>query len=710
MILFAMRSKRDIKRFYETIKRNLIGHVDICFVMFIGIAMFCVSSFLCIPRQFTDDDWGIANYFAGVIEADYATPYNKFISFIWGWIMYILYKLIPGPNWFIVIQEFIVVLSFAILQYMLIQKMKEHLPTGWCYLLTSVFLVTFEPSYICRLEFTQTATLGSIIGMILMFFSYEKGAKIGYIGGIILTVVSALHRFGSFEMCLPFVGLVLIHYALRKYDRTSIKAFAGGLIKDVRLYVTFAGIIIGCFVVSKINTAIYNSDYYADYNAFNSARASVMDYPKADYADIAEELQEIGVSANDYSLMTSWTFVDLSFFTTDLFRQVAAIEPKASTEIDYKTEIDSYFTKLQDPELIYNKMFYLCLIVLGVCIVLDFKHMILYSPMLLAGTILIEIYFTVVVKRYPTYVRTGLLFALLATALMIVDFKKLSFFKGKGYLPVATSFLIFFGLYPLGDDYFLQTKGTFEYNMDGLAMYEYMNSREDDIFMIPTGDNGGLPALRNSYSIFTETKPGIMRHTVGWGGWSTNNPWVNEAYSSWGIDYPMSQAADANVYLLASVGKVDSIRTYLSEHRGMDTSASLSSIEYGTTIYKLSDNNWNIKENLGTSEIKIKDCTYDETYGTYDISFEYASAGDSESEIGRVYLMLTDPDGLNRYFMVFNGHDMSLSDNSDLLVKVPVSYIENDKKYAVNVMMQRDDGNYLLCENDAYFSLEENLH
>ncbi|MCI8834703.1 MAG: aminotransferase class I/II-fold pyridoxal phosphate-dependent enzyme [Ruminococcus sp.] len=80
-------------------------------------------------------------------------------------IMYGMYQLLPGPNWFIIVQELIVILSFLLFQYMLIQKMKEFLPYGWCYLFTSAFLVALEPSYLCRLEFTQTAILGSMIGM-----------------------------------------------------------------------------------------------------------------------------------------------------------------------------------------------------------------------------------------------------------------------------------------------------------------------------------------------------------------------------------------------------------------------------------------------------------------------------------------------------------------------------------------------------------------
>lgn len=703
--MYIIKVKERIHKIIDNIEKK--EYVDILMVVFFAIVIYTYTAITCIPRAFTDDDWGIANYFAGAMGAEYATPYNKFINFIWGWIMYIMYQFMPGPNWFIVIQEIIVVLSFAILQYMLIQKMKEHLPVVWCYLLTSALLMAFEPSYICRLEFTQTAALGSIIGVFLIMFSHSKKWRAGYIGGIALTVISALHRFGAFEMCLPFAALVMVDHVLYGSDEITVRAVAKSVFKDKKLYLTIAGIILCCFMASKINTSIYNSDYYAEYNAFNSARASLLDHPRAPYEDIAGELEAIGVSENDYMLITSWTFADLSFVTTDLLRSIAALQPKESDRIDYGAEINKYFANLKDLGIVYNKLFYMALIILCICLILDFKHMIWYAPLLLAGTLIMEMYFSIIVKRYPSYVRTGLLFILIVTALKLTDFSKIKVLQGRKAVTVITSFLIFFSLYSLGNEYYLMTKGTFEYNMDGLAMYEYMNSREDDIFMIPTGEAGGLPVLRNSYSIFQETKPGIMKHTVGWGGWSTNNPWVNEAYHSWGIDYPMSQAADDNVYLLAAIGKVDSIRTYLMEHRKMDTSASLSAIEYGTTIYKLTDKGLELEKDRGTGIVNSVECTYDSTYETYDILLEFSIDAADISEDNRIFMTMLDETGDMKYFMVFNGNNMSLSTENDVVVKVPVSFINDNMEYAINIMVQRDGVNRLLCADNVCFSLED---
>lgn len=380
-----------------------------------------------------------------------------------------------------------------------------------------------------------------------------------FILGMVLAVLSALYRWGSFELCLPFVGLYLLHFLWNRAEKISPKEIFAGIVKDRKLYVSILGIVGVCCIIWKWNTAIYNSEYYAEYNAFNAARASVLDYPKATYEEIAEELEEIGVSENDYRLITSWTIADRSFVTTELLRSIAAVQPKEKVEINYRAEIRNYFVNLSDTTFLYNQLFYMALFVLLLCLLLDFRHMIWYAPVLLAGTMLIEIYFTVIVKRYPSYVRTGLLFTLIVTVLLITDFSKFRMLQGRRVLSLIVSLSVAVGLFPLGNEYYLSAKGTFEYNMDGLAMYQYMNRRKNDIFMIPTDGAGGLPALRNSYSLFKENQPGIMRHTVGLGGWSTNNPWMNEVYHSWGIDYPMSQMADENVYIPTSFSKAQSL-------------------------------------------------------------------------------------------------------------------------------------------------------
>ena len=52
----------------------------------------------------------------------------------------------------------------------------------------------------------------------------------------------------------------------------------------------------------------------------------------------------------------------------------------------------------------------------------------------------------------------------------------------------------------------------------------------------------------------------------------------------------------------------------------MDTSASLTAVEYGTTIYKITDCDLEIEEEEGNGIIQTVSSLYDEVYDTYDLT------------------------------------------------------------------------------------------
>lgn len=665
--------------------------LDILFVVLFSICVCAYAFQVCIPRGFTDDDWGIANYFAGVLDPEYATPYNKFISVLLGWAMYAMYQMFPGPNWFVIIEEAIVVISFMVIQYMLIRKLRKQVSFIWAYFYSAAFVLSIEQSFVCRTQFSQTAIVGSITGVLLILFSYGKN-KAGVTGGIALAVISCLYRPGGFELILPFIGICLLFGFWSKREGKSLKKHLKSWLRDQRNLLAILGILcVFCLAVIRLNTAIFNSDYYKEYNEFNAARASVLDYAKAPYEDIAEGLAKIGVSPNDYTLITSWTIADKSFITTELLQEIAKLEPRSSaTTLPTLKEIQEYFLGFKNEGNVYNGLFFMMLIILAGVVILDFRHMAITAPVFAVITIAIEIYFR---ARFPSYIRTGLLYTVIVTALFLTDFSVLGKLRGKWLLHMAIGTGIFVILFPLGNKYFNENKGVFQYNMDGLAMYQYMNGRSEDVFIIPTGDAGGLPSLRDSYSIFQETQPGIYRHTVGLGGWSTNMPWINELYSKWGIDYPMRQIADSNVYLLASSVKLSDLQQYVLEHDQKETTASLTAVEYGTTIYKVTDRELPIIEKE-FALIENASIAYDSVYDTYDIQVDFECKNVS-GDHARLFIVLTDNMDNNGYYMVYGGHDMPLSvGEGNAVAKIP-SYAIVGGVFRVNLMVQWDDGNCL---------------
>ena len=143
---------------------------------------------------------------------------------------------------------------------------------------------------------------------------------------------------------------------------------------------------------------------YDAYNAFNSARASVIDYKVYPYEKIADELEEIGVSANDYTLITSWTFEDPNFITTDLLNKIKALEPGSDWEENATGFFDNYVENMLTKEYIF------VLVLLSICLLLDYKHMKIVFWYIVAMINMISFYFTVT-GRYPSYVKIEILFA-----------------------------------------------------------------------------------------------------------------------------------------------------------------------------------------------------------------------------------------------------------------------------------------------------------
>ena len=192
---------------FEKIQKTELKQIG--FIIFFTISLFAFAYFTCTPRTVPDDDWGIANYFAGAMGSEFATPYNKFVNIAIGWLMYVIYKILPGLNWFIVIQEAIVVFSCALLQYMLICKMKKQIDFCKAFILTSIILLSFELTFLCLVQFSQTTAIGCTIGGLWILFSYEKKNKIGIIFGIAFTIFCALFLTCIFEMIFLILSICI---------------------------------------------------------------------------------------------------------------------------------------------------------------------------------------------------------------------------------------------------------------------------------------------------------------------------------------------------------------------------------------------------------------------------------------------------------------------------------------------------------------------
>ena len=88
------------------------------------------------------------------------------------------------------------------------------------------------------------------------------------------------------------------------------------------------------------------------------------------YEDIDEELENIGVSENDYWLVTHWINDDPDFFTTDLLSQIADIRDTYYQSQDQESlfkVFGNYFLWLS------SQVFAIVFLVLSLCLLLKYR-------------------------------------------------------------------------------------------------------------------------------------------------------------------------------------------------------------------------------------------------------------------------------------------------------------------------------------------------
>lgn len=668
--------------------RSIENKKCIIFSILLNTILVYVSLKTCTLRFWTDDDWGIANYMSGAKGIEYATPYIKFINICLSSVLYVMYQLYHEINWFAVAELGVVWLSFVFFTYILVRKLRERFDWGSSYIISALFMLTFCNSFYVRMQFTQTASVGCIAGMVFLMYSFKSdGEKINAakILGALCICLSFLFRSGCFLLVLPFAFFMVAEYFFTFEGKFVKHVNAGVIVKRHRNCILIWSMILLLYVMSLFVQKLSYGEKYNYYNEFNSARANLIDYERSSYDEIQDGLEEIGVSANDYALITSWTFDDPEFITPDLLKKIKALQP----DRDLKENVLSFFQNYA--ERILTKDYIYTIIVLAFLAILDYKRMKIvfwYVFFMFNG---ISFYFTVV-GRYPSYVKIGIIFAAVCLALYQADFTCIGKIEKKAVL--GMSLILALVLAPLGNDHYLSNIGKFEYDFTGMEMYQYLNDRVGDYFVVPTFSSGGLPGIRNSYSVLRSTRSGTFGNIVGLGGWSTGNPDQVAAYNSWGIYSPLRQIADENVYLITAAYAVEMLQTYLYEHTGAESTYALTNVKYGATIYKVTTQIETDKE----KQIKLDNMaeSIDGTYNTYKIEANLAVESSLEDKEFDVYYSFYEPDtDTTKYFMMYDADHASFKADEVMHVNamIPVNELETGEKYFVSVVLVDSEGN-----------------
>lgn len=300
-------------------------------------------------------------------------------------------KVLPQWNIFLLFCILLGLISFSIINYVIIEKYQVRFGLP----LALIFNFLFLKNTVIEIQWTQTATISCLSGFVLLYYcvQYEKRKRIRVIqllGAILLLLFGSQLRVDSAKVCFVFACIYLIinfiisiinckEKKLRAKTFCAVRSFSFVFLSTVIVFVS-------CFSLIGLSNYIKNSDKeYYSFRQYNSAKSDVFDYPHVPYSGNEKFYSSVGIE----------TPKEFDFFCNTIDKDMYSIEDLNAIS-KYSAEHDSgklniyllYFRFLQNKIqtvfgngiFVYPVFLLSILVVLGLCFLL-YKHREKFKPL-----------------------------------------------------------------------------------------------------------------------------------------------------------------------------------------------------------------------------------------------------------------------------------------------------------------------------------------
>lgn len=314
---------------YEKRKRM----ITIGSVLLIGIICYLVA--LCCGAMvfLTNDDTSIQDTLSGRYTGS-PFPVHQFISIFLSYPVYWLYRYIPGPEWWLLISQAMMLINMLLINSAVgILADKNNCPLYLPCVL--VFLIDFACFCypISNTAYTIVASFFGSASMLLLMTQPKR--KSVYVLSALLFLVSVFYRYSAGIVMLCFVLLAWLLVFLEGQEGFSVRK----TLPFILVVILFFGLTVG---LNKISASAINQVNGADHSSMVSARGQYMDYPHDTFEENPQIYEDVGWSRDTYVLVNAWWYWDPNV-TEESFRYVMS-NSRNSQPPDIGTMISRWMT------------------------------------------------------------------------------------------------------------------------------------------------------------------------------------------------------------------------------------------------------------------------------------------------------------------------------------------------------------------------------
>ncbi len=262
-------------------------------------------------------------------------PDLLFGNIILGYLLVLLYKLIPTISFYFVLLLVLGFISSTSIVFLLFKKKINFVTI--C--MSLVFVDFYTDDLFTLIQFTKVAAASGIAGGLLILYSLWEAKTHRYayiIAGLVLMILGTMVRFSVIYIFAAFLVFVFICYCFRyiynQNETTKKNAHLNrdGILLLLKRFLVCVLIIGILFVLEYLGSWLSNlNEGHKEFNEYSYLRYHITDVATPNFKDVEKEYEQLGLDYLDFVMLNSWSFDDRSIYSDEILQKVAEIHQSA---------------------------------------------------------------------------------------------------------------------------------------------------------------------------------------------------------------------------------------------------------------------------------------------------------------------------------------------------------------------------------------------
>ena len=497
------------------------------FLLYLAFGVICHGSL---------DDY----FMSGVLTGAYGSQYDVHLFFVnsaYGYFLKPFYWVFPKVGWYFLFEVFGTFAVFTTFSYFIIRKLGNKLG----FPLALIMLATLTPVFYFQLSFTQCATAYTAAGILLFTVGDAERSNRFLVLGAFFLVAGSVMRWEGFLLGVPFLCVILLlnHLPRRSVCKATI--------------ITLCCAIAVLYGLKKYDEYLFSQGEYKYYAEYQSSRSFFGDGAYYDIESTRDELEERGMSSEDFAFARNWIFYDTENLNAEKLKPIIGIAKRNLYEPNWVKIPVAFFVAVSRA---FTRTSGWCWAIFCMVLMIVPSKKANAYPWASLSIVAASIGYLLLVNRVVDHVESGIWLYAIVSGIPFYskeNFEQNSFIQRHSlkipYAMIALAVLfavISISSQPLKTQWkIIETR---EMSEDWKSFVSFAQGHPDDVFLLSTERYKELGKIKDKP--YRSIEPGSWQNIFPLGYWNINLPAMKSELTKRDVQNPVKDIVKSNVYVV----------------------------------------------------------------------------------------------------------------------------------------------------------------